>query len=404
MSAHTEQGGSTTREFDVVIVGAGLVGATLAAAIGKRCRLLLVDPQPFNCSTQPSYDDRATALSFSSRQIYQQLDLWSQLAQEAEPIQLIHVSRRGWFGATRLSAAEEGVEALGYVVENRTLGRLLHAHLEGVEQAIPSRIDQVEQEEEGVTFRVISEGAAPYRARAQIMLVADGTASQTRQALGIDVLREQYDQVGIVSNVSSETPHRGWAFERFTPWGPVALLPLPRGRSSLVWCAPADEAERLLLLDKKGFLAHLQEWFGYRLGRFTQVGARVAYPLARVQAKPQSKDRILLIGNAANTVHPVAGQGFNLALRDVAGIASLLTEAIEQDALTTAPAVRHLIEQFLATRQRDRKRVLATTDLLARLPTSRSVGSLPFGLALGVADSCPRLRHWIARAGMGMGG
>jgi 2-octaprenyl-6-methoxyphenol hydroxylase len=251
-------------------------------------------------------------------------------------------------------------------------------------------------------MRVEVEGEAGRRSlRARLLVVADGGRSRLRDWLGIRVARHAYGQSAVIANVTPARDHAGVAYERFTPTGPLALLPLGGGRCSLVWTHPPEAVDRLLEMDEATFLRHLGEAFGTRLGRFERVGRRVAYPLERQRANHDVQPRAVLVGNAAHTLHPVAGQGFNLALRDVAALAERLAHAAR---LGADPGDLALLEDYSAARRPDIDRVERDTDLLARLFVHRLPG-LGHARAAGLAalELLPALRRRVAERGMGRG-
>ena len=388
-----------------------MVGASLAvglAAAGRR--VAIVEGVAPDAATQPSFDDRSIALAHGSRRIFGQLGLWAEVEPATAAIHRIHVSDRGRFGSVRLDHREEGVPALGYVVPTRALGRILRARLaraEGVDWFCPARLEAIEHGEGHVRCRLRhTDGAgAPGETRVietRLLVGADGAESVVRRALGGGVERREYGQSAVIANVVVQRPHGGTAYERFTPTGPVALLPLPGGEgrhASLVWTVPAGEEEAYLALDDAGFLARLQDRFGYRLGRFEAVGRRHAYPLRLIRARESTGPRTALLGNAAHTLHPIAGQGFNLGIRDVAVLLGLLERMGAED-----PGAPELLEAYAAWRRADHRNIIRLTDLLARLFTLR-LAPVVWGRDLGLVlvDTLPPLKHWLARQTMGLG-
>lgn len=333
-----------TEYVDVVIAGGGMVGVSLALQLGAslppHTRILLVEGFPFpdpiadgKPEYHPSFDARSTALSYGSRLIYEQMGVWEDLEQWLCPIDTIHVSNKGRFGSTLMHAIDHDWPALGYVVENAWLGSSLIQALyrQGrVELVSPAKVTSAVAKEGGVALRL--EGAIARDIEAGLLLVADGANSGLRDQLGVAVEEKAYRQHALIANVAFAEPHRGCAYERFTDEGPIALLPLlgAKGgthRAGLVWTLTPDRAEYLLSCSEAEFLDCLQQRFGYRLGRLLQVGERHGYPLALVQSAEQVRSRIVVMGNAAHALHPVAGQGYNLALRDVAVLGQVLAAA-----------------------------------------------------------------------------
>lgn len=317
-------------EFDIAIVGAGMVGSTLASLLARDCpgwRLALIDARPLpEEAYRPDYDHRATALAAGSVDMLARLGLWQRIGGHATAIRQVHVSDRGQPAGALIDAAEQGREALGYVLENAWLAPQLRAAAEtapGVSTFAPARVRSLSQGRRA--SRLLLDGG---EVRARLVVLADGGASELPRQLGIEQQRHDYRQSALIANISLGKAHNGRAFERFTPDGPAALLPLdesPRGRrAALVWTRPPQTAERLYRADDAAFLAELQSAFGWRLGRLTRVGQRQCWPLVRLRAHEQVRSRLVLLGNSAHALHPVAGQGLNLSLRDAAELAACL--------------------------------------------------------------------------------
>ena len=384
--------------YDVLIVGGGMVGASLAVALKPlRLNIALVDAFQPKDTQHPAYDDRAIALSYGSSLIYQGMGLWDEIKADATAIQKIHVSDRGHFGATRLSAKKEKVDALGYLVESRLLGKQLYKELkrdDHIEHIIPARVELLKHHADYLEVSLDKEGDKQ-TLHCQLLVAADGTNSTIRTLSGIGVQRADYQQVGIIANVSTEKPHQNQAFERFTADGPIALLPMSNNRCSLIWTQPTEKADNILALDDKSFLEQLGKAFGYRLGRFTKVGKRSSFPFTLVTADKNTAERIALIGNASHTLHPVAGQGLNLALRDVAVLADLLAKY-------TTTNTRQLLLDYEAKREADIKTTVRYTNSLVKLFSNDFflLGHARAGGLLAV-DRIKPLRNWLTRQSMG---
>ncbi|TBW06986.1 2-octaprenyl-6-methoxyphenyl hydroxylase [Azotobacter chroococcum subsp. isscasi] len=386
---------------ELAIVGGGLVGASLALALqegakARGWRIVLIEPHAPGEPYQPSYDARSSALSFGTRQIYERLGLWPAIARRAEPILQIHVSERGRFGATRLRAVEEGVPALGYVVENAWLGECLWQALdpEVVTWRCPAEVLRMTPLRDGYRLQLDDDSHLD----CALAVLADGGRSDLREQLGIHVRQQPYGQTALIANLTPSEPHRGQAFERFTQDGPMALLPLADNRCALVWTRPTGDAGRLLALDERQFLAELQQQFGYRLGAFRQLGARHLYALALVEAEEQVRPHLALLGNAAHSLHPIAGQGYNLSLRDTLCLAEeLLGSPAEPGDFATL--LRYQARQHL-----DQQLTVGFSDRLTRLfgmATPLLAGGRSLGL-LGL-DLLPPAKRWFARQAMGLG-
>ncbi|MCG8436342.1 MAG: 2-octaprenyl-6-methoxyphenyl hydroxylase, partial [Gammaproteobacteria bacterium] len=316
-------------EFDVLIVGGGMVGASLAAALAPlQIRVGLVEAIPFQASAQPSYDDRVTVVAEGSRRILSTIGLWEHISAQTTPITKIHVSEKKRFGITRLNAEDYDVAALGYVVENRVLGAALGGYIDtrdSIDLICPAKLRSVKTDSVRVDV-VITRGESEETLHTKLLVAADGARSLVREQLGIKARIWDYGQTAIVCNVTPEREHANQAYERFTNSGPVALLPMPDARCAVVWTVATTQAEQLLALPDDEFASRLQTVFGHRLGAFTRMGARHPYPLHLVRAQRQSSERVVIIGNAAHSLHPIAGQGFNLSLRDVAALAEVIFE------------------------------------------------------------------------------
>ena len=395
-------------EADVLIVGGGLAGSALAHALAQTSlSTLVVEARDPSQLEQPSFDDRATALANGSQRILASLGLWDRVASEAEPIRSIHISERGRFGAARIDAAEEGVAALGYTLENRVLGGALWQALdsaEGFTCLAPAELSSLTIEDDRVEADV---AVAEERISivAKVVVAADGANSDVRRKLGIAVHEDCYQQKAVILNCETELPHVGRAYERFTPEGPLAFLPLSAGRIAVVWTLPHDAAGRVLALDGGDFRAELQAAFGYRLGRITRTGHRAAYPLARVRSATVIGQRAVLIGSAAVNLHPVAGQGFNLALRDVASLSEIFTEPQPGDSLAGDPGTEETLDRYRRWRQQDQKKVAALTHGLIRV---FGYGAMPLAASRGIGlmafDLVPGAKAELAKQTMGLSG
>ncbi len=394
---------SPEAEVDVAIVGGGMVGASLAAALaGTGRRVMLVETIPFGDPAQPSFDERTTALGNTSRRIFEGLGVWGRIAPEAAAIRTIHVSDAGRFGFARLSATEQGIDAFGYVAANRCIGSAVWSSLSASPELslqAPARVEDVATTAECVRFRVVHASGRASAVRARLLVAADGAQSSVRAASGIAADVVDYGQVAVVANVGTDRPNEGQAFERFTPAGPLAVLPRRDGGVAVIWACRPERAAELLALDERSYLSQLQAQFGWRAGRFVAAGQRSAYPLKLTRATAGTAARTVLIGNAAQALHPVAGQGFNLGLRDAAMLAEVIA-GVSDD--VGAPAV---LSRFIEWRARDRRGVIGFTDGLIRLfADSRASTTVLRNLGLLVFDLTPPAKDALARVSAGFGG
>jgi 2-octaprenyl-6-methoxyphenol hydroxylase len=391
--------------FDVAIVGGGMVGATLGVALAPlNLRVALIEAIPHNAAAQPSFDERTTALSNGSRRILETIGVWPALDALATPIRKIHVSDQGRFGFARIDAAEQGLAALGYVVANRALGSALWSRLgrgEGLKVFCPAEVSQVSANDQAVRIEIVEAGAAT-AIDAKLIVAADGAQSAVRSAFGVAAQVRDYGQTAVITTVLPQRFHDNVAYERFTPSGPLALLPLDGGRCTLVLTLTRDAAQSAMAWSDQEFLAEVQRRFGFRLGRFLKVGRRVTYPLSLSQSERTSAPRCVIIGNAAQGLHPVAGMGFNLGLRDVACLAELIAESAGEAA---DPGDIKLLAEYDAWRTADRLGVIGFTDALVRVFSNplRAVQRLR-NLGLLAFDLLPPAKSALSRLSTGGGG
>lgn len=400
-------------DTDVVIAGGGLAGATLALALGRTLpslRITVIEAFPLAETAlpedyQPSYDARSTALAWGSRLIYERLGLWSRLAPYATPIRHIHVSDRGHFGATRLAADEHGQEALGYVVDNRWMGLTLMAELRalpGIQWRAPASVTACTPSPDGVEVVLGQED----RLTAQCLVVADGGRSGLRETLGFQVRHTHYDQHALIANVSTARSHDFTAYERFTDAGPMALLPSGGpGRagheSSLVWTLSDEALAAILAAPAAERCRQLQQRFGWRLGRITQIGECHHYPLTLTTVDESVRAGVALVGNAAHTLHPVAGQGFNLALRGLMALVEQFQSAVAEG---TSLGDLSVLQAYQRSHRADWHQTVQFSDSLIRLFGARSPWiTAARDLGLVGLDVLPGARRWFARQAMGLG-
>lgn len=392
-------------EYDVVIVGGGLVGASLACALsGHDLRIAVVEALPPRSQNQPSYDDRTLALALASVNIFSMLDVWPDLSENATAIRQVHVSSAGQLGMLRLSADELGVPALGYVAQAREVGGALYRSLERLpdcELICPATVRNLH---DGVSHTEveIETDSGVRKLPSKLVVAADGAQSVVRDLRDISFDVHDYGQSAIIANITPQDFHNNRAFERFTPTGQLAMLPHEGRRCGLVWVLPEDQAESWLECSDDEFLAEVQNRFGYRLGHLGKLGKRASYPLRMGQPAADTAYRTVLVGNAAHTIHPVAAQGFNLGLRDVALLAERLIGARR---LGLDLGDSEIAAAYSASRRVDQQSMMTLTDGLVRVFTHPS-GLVRAGRSIGLLGmSLSRsARRSIARRTMGFAG
>jgi len=393
---------ASAARYDVAIVGAGMVGASLALALQDTpLKVLAIEAHPPDSAQQPSFDDRTTALGNGARRILDTLGVWREIAADAGAIRSIHVSDAGHFGFARLQAAEHGLEAFGYTVSNRQIGAVLWRILRArgrIELACPARLRAVQLEPDAAQLRIADAAGAERVVHAALVVAADGAHSLVRQAAGIGSSDGDYGQVAVVANIRTDRAASGLAYERFAESGPMALLPLRQGHYTAVWALEPVRAAAMQSCDARQFCEQLQHAFGWRAGRILEVGRRAGYRLELLRALEQSAPRVALIGNAAQALHPVAAQGFNLGLRDAAVLAELLAAAAD-------PGAPQLLAEFAARRATDRRGMIGFTDNLVKLFGSRRATTIGLrNLGLLLFDLSPPAKRALARLSFGFGG
>jgi 2-octaprenyl-6-methoxyphenol hydroxylase len=409
----------TSAHFDLVIIGAGMAGLSLVhllrpsieqglkVALIERFELPSLMAKESNQSNEqpPSFDGRATALSFGTQQIFEQLGIWPSLASAACGIKNIQVSDQGRFGQTHIKHTDANVDALGYIIRNRALGQGLMADLPaGVQILAPESVEKIaigslnnSDKNSGAELTLASGDVIS----TELVVMADGGRSDLAKQLGIQQQRQSYNTHALVTSVRIDRSHEHCAYERFTEAGPIALLPLADNEFAVVWTLDNDVIEEYLAASEEELIARLQQAFGYRAGRIIAMGERASYPLALVKAQEQVRPHLVLLGNAAHSLHPVAGQGFNLALRDAAALAERISQAFsESKPIGQWPVVQSYYQQ----QKTDQRNTVLGSDLLPRLFSQKNRAlrcSRDMGL-IGLAVS-PTARKLFARQAMGLG-
>lgn len=384
---------TSVQNVDIAIVGGAMAGATLALALMRLCQtsaplsVALIEAHlPDN--SHPGFDARSIAIAHGSIFELSRLGLWPKLAHLGTPIKHIHVSDRGHFGMTELNASQFHLEALGQVVELESIGQVLFKALNKSEVKLycPAKLAEVEAGVEGHTL-VLDTGQ---RIQAKLVVAADGLQSKVRSSFNLPVSQVSFKQTAIIANIQTNKQHQHWAYERFTETGPLALLPMGdlqgQSRLSLVWALDDERAKQMQTVPKGEFLAALQRAFGYRAGQFIDVSERHAYPLNLSYMPRPIHHRCVFIGNAAQTLHPIAGQGFNLGLRDVVSLFEVLKTALVQGEDIGSAAVTHA---YLNAREQDRNSTIRNIEFLVR-GFSNQYWPLVLGRNLGL-----RLLSWF---------
>jgi 2-octaprenyl-6-methoxyphenol hydroxylase len=399
--------------YDLVVVGGGMVGASfccaLEQALGETPLSILVieaiSPNA-NSAKQSSFDARSTALSFGSRKFLEGIGLWQALDDAISAIHEIQVSDRGRLGCVEINRDEQGVEALGYVVENKRLGQVLNARLNEsgkINLLCPALVSSVKATEKGMLLG-LNHGDTETSIDASLVVLADGGKSPVCEQLGIEQSIERYDQHALIANIVLEKPHQHVAFERFTDTGPLAVLPLQlidgKNRGSLVWTLSVEQAAQYREMNEEKLLPLLQERFGYKLGKILEIGETFVYPLSLSIAKEQVRPGLALLGNVAHSLHPVAGQGLNLALRDTRALVDVLINAKQRG---LGLGEMNVLLEYVARQQADQATTTQFTHNITKLFSSNNEAKVwlrKFGLV--ALELLPTLRRSLAERAMGL--
>lgn len=407
-SEQTVQGAS-----QIMIVGGGPVGLLLSLGLARQgFSVQLLESQPPTQQkntdtekTENAFDGRVLALSFGSIEILQELGVWQALKPFATPIEHVHVSQKGFMGITTIDADEMNVNALGFSVQGRDLGQVLwqtvQEHKERIEVLAPAKLEDFTEDQDGIQAQVSIDGDVK-SFKVQLLIGADGTDSQVRKSLGLPLQKKSYGAHAILAQIETAEHPRGWSYERFTTEGPVALLPMHGHFHKAVLVCPDEKLKDVMALDDQAYLRLFSEKMGDRLGGFVSVSKRLAYPLQETYVENFTRGRALLLGNAAHTQHPVAAQGLNLGIRDIAvflgevakqGVGSTAVESISQP---------EFLQHYAELRQPDHKKVMGMTDSLIDIFQHKSalVGHLR-GLGLMAMQALPGAKRRFSRFAMG---
>ena len=394
-----------SRDYDVVIIGAGMVGASLACALAPSgLRIAIIEAVTLKNDYQPSYDDRGLTLSPSSRRILEHIGVWQNVLPAINPIKKIHISEQGRFGFTHMDAAQTNNNDLGYVVVARSLGQALHKQMlsfENISLICPAELKSFKQSEEAMSIEISCSGRSEL-ITSGLLVGADGSQSLVRRLAAINVKEHDFKQTAIVANVTTQKPNQATAYERFTHHGPVALLPIDKNRSVLVFTVATENAAQYMSIADTQFIDAVETEFGRRLGKIEQIGQRRSYPIMFIEAVKQYQQQLILLGNAAHSIHPNSAQGFNLGLRDVAGLAECVFAAIEKGLDIDDISI---LENYISLRLPDQQRVMRFTNRLASSFYNKNPLLIPArNLAMLMIDTLPIVKETFIKQAMGIAG
>lgn len=394
--------------YDVAIVGGGMVGASLALMLTSHFEkaklpppsIALIEAKPLTFGSHPGFDGRTIALSLGSERLFDQAGIWQALKSYCSPIESIQVSDRGHYGRVDICAEDYHFDALGQVIEIDLAGKALHQLLidmPNVTLCCPVQITDIDVIAEGHCIH----GNDGSRIECSLLVGADGAPSVVAEHARLGQLNYDFKQSAIIANLEAFEPHRQRAFERFTPNGPIALLPTNGNRWALAWCVNRGEEQSIMALDDAQFIQQLHQAFGYRAGGFKSVGLRRSYPLVLKRVQRLVGHRAVVLGNAAHGLHPVAGQGFNLGLRDVACLATLLSQqGLRGGDLGAFP--------ILADYQRERGfdvacTITMTSTLASLFASSEKVFVAPRNLVMNAMQNCSFMKSALVKQSLGLG-
>ena len=387
--------------YDIVIVGGGLVGMSLAVALAKSpCSVLLLEQNQAAPLHANVLDLRTTGMTRSSEQMFIQAGVWQEMASAATAIERLDISEQGNFGAARIDANQHGISPIGYMMPNHQLIKILSeqvARLTNVTILSPASLVNAQENSAGYDL-TIDHSNEQLSIAASLLVGADGGNSKVRSLLNIAAEHKSYQQSAIITNVRTQKEHHNIAYERFTQHGPLAVLPIQDGCCALIWTQAEANVNQYLEMDDQTFLHSLQKAFGYRLGKFLEVGKRSAYPLSLTTSNELTRPHAVLIGNAAQTVHPVAAQGFNLGLRDVHTLVHMLTEID-----FNPECFPIMLNEYEQKREPDRNHVIKLTDGLTRLFAPQMwPAKMLRSIGVRMISSLPAVQRGVLRRNLGL--
>ncbi len=399
-------------DYDILILGGGMAGISMALSLAqiktnKALRIAILEKIPFDTKKPSSFDERCIALSTGSKNIYQNMNIWDKLINledpVIEPIKNIHIGEQGKFGFARLNQHQEKVDALGYVVESHALGRVLLEQLKqhkNIKLLCPVDIHNMTASSDSISIKY-----ADKILTTSLLIAADGNQSYAHQFLATQPSHKSYQQNAIICNIETQYYHQGQAFERFTESGPLAILPLTKNRCSVVWTVKDKDVDKIMALSDANFIQQLQQQFGYRLGKIQRTGKRFSYPLILkiLDTNEASQlQRLVLVGNAAHSIHPVTGQGFNLGLRDINSLSRLIQNNIEENQGKFIYQ-DSLIKHYWHNRKKDIKNVSHFTDSLIQLFSNKMFPLTPVrNISLILFELNQPLKSLLAKFAMGI--
>jgi 2-octaprenyl-6-methoxyphenol hydroxylase len=391
-------------DYDLLIVGGGLAGNCLALALRHtNLRIAIIEANTREQLHDSPAGDRALALAYGTVMMLEKLNSWQGISHKATPIKHIHISDRGHFGKTRLSAQKEQVEALGYVITARDIEtHVANLVVEaGITFIAPARVIGLMPGDKEICVS-LKQGNESLTVSAKLLVGADGGSSSVRQLLDIPQQITEYGQTALVTTVKSTVPNKNTAFERFTSSGPLALLPVAKNQCAVVWTRTNQDAEELMSGSDTDFLANLQQCFGFKLGELSLSAPRRAFPLSLIRAETIIAGRAVIIGNAAHQLHPVAGQGFNLGLRDVVQLAEKL---VKQSGLNNDIGEANFLNEYAIARKKDHDRTIGFTDTLVKIFSNEWLAlAVARNIGLTLLDHIPVAKKLLTRHAMGLAG
>ncbi|MEM7027298.1 MAG: 2-octaprenyl-6-methoxyphenyl hydroxylase [Pseudomonadota bacterium] len=390
-------------DYDIFISGAGMVGSSLALSLASTgLKIGLIDATSLKQKETSTFDVRGITLSLSSKRIFENLGLWQRLQQDAFPIKQIHISEKGKFAFTHLHASEAAVDNLGFVVVASALGKTLHGEIlkhKNIDFICPAELRDFHSTESSMHI-VWSQHGEEHQATTSLLIGADGTNSTVRRLADIKTTQHDFNQTAFVANVITEKSNNATAYERFTPHGPIALLPIKDNQSVLVFVVDNDEIGFYQNLDDKSFIQCVQGELGRRLGKIIDISERRSYPISFHSAESHFQQNLLLLGNAAHTLHPNAAQGFNLGLRDVAGFVDAVNDGLAKGLKLNNKTI---LQNYYTAREADQKRITYFTNGLARCFYNQlPVLDIGRGLAMLITDILPPAKSQLMQTAMGI--